>query len=54
MTDKEIDRYIRDMKDFSKKTSSSNQKTRKFLEKTGIYTRSGNLTTHYKEKKNTD
>ena len=48
MTTTEINKYIKEMNQFSKETSASPQKAKKFLSKTGIYTSTGKLTNHYK------
>jgi hypothetical protein len=48
MTAKETKEYIKNMKEFTKKISSSKKESRKFLDKTGIYTKSGKLSQKYK------
>jgi hypothetical protein len=48
MTQKETEEYIKDMKKFTKKVSASKNKSKAFLEKTGVYSRKGNLNQHYK------
>jgi hypothetical protein len=48
MTPKETDAYIKDMKKFTKKVSASKDKSKQFLEKTGVYSKKGNLNQPYK------
>ena len=48
MTSKETDAYIRDMKKFTKKVSASKDKSKQFLEKTGVYSKKGDLKQPYK------
>lgn len=48
MTNKEKKDYIKEMKAYTKKVTSSPEKAKEFLSKTGVYTKNGNLTKHYK------
>jgi len=48
MTSKETEEYIKDMKKFTKKVSASKEKSKEFLEKTGVYSKKGNLNQPYK------
>jgi hypothetical protein len=48
MSEKDKKKLIQDMKAYAKKVSSSNEEAKKFLFKTGMYTRSGNLKSAYK------
>jgi len=48
MTNKEIDIYIEEIKNFTKELSLSKEKSKEFLDKTGIYTPTGRLTKNYK------
>ena len=48
MTAKETEVYIKDMKKFTKKVSASKDKSKEFLEKTGVYSKKGNLNQPYK------
>jgi len=48
MTEKEINEYVKEMKAYSKKISSSKSESIKFLVETGIYDKNGKLTKHYR------
>lgn len=48
MTDKEIQKYVKEMKEFTKKIiKSNNGDSKKFLIETGIYSKKGNLRKPY-------
>jgi hypothetical protein len=49
MTKNEIKEYIKDMKEYTKKVTSSPQKAKEFLSKTGVYTKKGKLSQNYSE-----
>lgn len=48
MTEKQLKKIIKEMKAFGKKLLDSKEESRKFLIKTGIYTKTGKLSSHYK------
>ncbi len=48
MTYKETKDYLKNMKEFAKKVSSSKSESKKFLGKTGIYLKNGKLSSKYK------
>jgi hypothetical protein len=48
MTIKETKIYIKNMKEYTKRISSSKKESQKFLDKTGIYSKNGKLSNNYK------
>jgi hypothetical protein len=48
MYHKEINKYIRELQRYMSKISTSKEAAIKFLQKTGIYTKSGNLKKEYR------
>lgn len=48
MTAREAAEYQKALKKVTRKATSSKTEARKFLQKAGIVTKSGKLTTHYK------
>ncbi len=48
MTDKEINKEIKEMKEFTKKVSASKILSKKFLVEVGLYTEKGNLRKPYR------
>ena len=48
MTDKEMKKEIKAIKEFTKDLIADPEKLNDFLVSTGIYTKNGNLTKHYK------
>ncbi|SEK41747.1 hypothetical protein [Parapedobacter koreensis] len=48
MTDKEVDRLIKEMKAYTKELFKDKEKSKDFLVRAGIFTKKGNLTKPYK------
>jgi hypothetical protein len=48
MTLKETQAYVKKIQRFTKKVTSSKIKSRKFLAKTGVYSKEGALKAHYR------
>ena len=48
MSDAEKKKYLKEMKDYMKKVTSSKEEAQAFLQKTGIYTKTGDLKPDYK------
>lgn len=48
MTETETKKYVKKMEEYTKKISSSSEKSKKFLIKAGICTPKGNLKKNYK------
>lgn len=48
MSDNEKKLYLKKIKEYTKKVTSSPEEAKAFLQKTGIYTKSGNLKKEYK------
>lgn len=48
MTEKEKQEYIKEIKEYTKEITSTPEKAKEFLLKTGVYTANGNLKRVYK------
>ncbi len=46
--DKQTEKYIKEMRAFARKLSKDPEAARRFRDKTGIYTKNGNLKKQYK------